>query len=80
MYGQNWCYQGGGDYYRLGYLDREHWSSPILFGHVYSAQGRSGLKEDICQQAIDAFRTQNPDWDSVLQDYGKPTPTPDLGP
>jgi hypothetical protein len=79
IYGQGWCYQGGQDYYRLGYLDREHWSSPILFGRVYSAKGHSPLKVDICQPAIDTYRAQHPDWDRVLQDYGRPTPTPDIG-
>jgi hypothetical protein len=79
IYGQDWCYQGGEDYYRLGYLDRENWSSPILFGRLYSAKGHSPLKEDVCQQAIGAFRSQHPDWDQVLQEYGKPTPTPDFG-
>lgn len=79
IYGQDWCYQGGKDYYRLGYLDREHWSSPILFGRVYSAKGNSPLKVDICQPAIDTYRAQHPDWDRVLQDYGRPTPTPDIG-
>lgn len=79
IYGQDWCYQGGKDYYRLGYLDREHWSSPILFGRVYSAKGHSPLKMDICQPAIDTYRTQHPDWDQALQDYGRPTPTPDIG-
>ena len=79
IYGQGWCYQGGKDYYRLGYLDREHWSDPRLFGRVYSAKGHSPLKVDICQPAIDTYRTQHPDWDRVLQDYGRPTPTPDIG-
>jgi hypothetical protein len=79
MYGQDWCYDGGEDYYRLGYLDREHWSDPRLFGRVYSAKGHSPLKVDICQPAIDTYRAQHPDWDRVLQDYGRPTPTPDIG-
>jgi len=79
IYGQGWCYQGGIDYYRLGYLDREHWSSPILFGRVYSHKGHSPLKVDVCQAAIDTYRAQHPDWDRTLQDYGKPTPTPDIG-
>lgn len=78
MYGQGWCYQGGEDYYRLGYLDRDHWSSPILFGRVYSAQGHSPLKVDVCQPAIDAFRAQHPEWERALQYYGQPTPTPDI--
>jgi hypothetical protein len=79
IYGQYWCYDGGEDYYRLGYLDREHWSSPILFGRVYSAKGHSPLKVDVCQPAIDTYREQHPDWESVLQDYGQPMPTPDMG-
>jgi hypothetical protein len=79
IYGQGWCYQGGEDYYRLGYLDSEHWSSPIRFGRVYSAKGHSPLKVDVCQLAIDTYRAQHPDWDRILQDYGKPTPTPDIG-
>jgi hypothetical protein len=78
LYGQDWCYQGGIDDYRLGYLDREHWSSPILFGRVYSAQGHSPLRTDICQPAIDTYRAQHPAWDRVLQEYGRPTPTPDM--
>ncbi len=79
IYAQSWCYQGGEDYYRLGYLDREHWSSPILFGRVYSTEGHSPLRVDVCQAAIDAYRAQHPDWDRILRDYGRSTPTPDVG-
>jgi hypothetical protein len=61
IYGQSWCYQAGEDYYRLGYLDRDHWSSPILFGRVYSAGGHSPSREDVCQAAIDAYRADHPD-------------------
>jgi hypothetical protein len=78
MQGQKWCYQAGEDYYRLGYPDRDHWSSPILYGRVYSSRGHSPLKMDVCQQAIDAYRMQFPGWDKTLQDYGQPTPTPDI--
>jgi hypothetical protein len=78
IFGQSWCYQAGQDYYRLGYLDREHWSSPILFGRMYSAQGHSPLRVDVCQPAIDAYRALHPNWDRTLQDYGKITPTPDI--
>jgi hypothetical protein len=79
MYGQSWCYQGGPDYYRFGYLDRDHWSSPIRFGRVYSAAGTSPLRVDVCQPAIDAYRAEHPGWDQTLRIYGQPTPTPDLG-
>jgi len=79
IYGQDWCYRGDADYYRLGYLDRDHWSSPILFGRLYSFKGNSPVKMDVCQPAIDVYRKEHPDWDKVLQDYGQPTPTPDFG-
>jgi hypothetical protein len=79
MVGQNnWCYQAGVDYFRLGYLDRSHWSSPIYFGRVVSGQGRSPLKEDVCLAQIDDYRARNQDWDKILQSYGQPTPTPDV--
>jgi hypothetical protein len=79
LYGQEWCYQGGQDYYRLGYLDRDHWSSPIIYGRVYTARGLAPIKGDICQPAIDAYRAQYPGWDRALEEYGRPTPTPDSG-
>ena len=28
--GQDWCYQGGADYYRLGYVSRDYFSSPAF--------------------------------------------------
>jgi hypothetical protein len=79
MFGEEgWCYQAGQDYYRLGYLDRDHWSSPIVFGRLYSFQGHSLLKVDVCQSALDAYRRERPDYERTLQQYGIPTPTPDF--
>ncbi len=79
LYGQRWCYQGGDAFYRLGYLDRDHWSSPIQYGRVFSARGHSPLRVDVCQEAIAKFRAGHSGWDRVLQDYGKPTPISDIG-
>lgn len=39
MPGQGWCYQGGSNYYRLGTVYREHWSSPYLNIRVYASAG-----------------------------------------
>lgn len=39
MMGQGWCYQGGSNYYRLGAVYREHWSSPYLEARVYASAG-----------------------------------------
>ena len=36
---QEWCYQGGSDFYRLGAIYREHWSSPYLTIKTYSTAG-----------------------------------------
>jgi hypothetical protein len=79
IYGQDWCYMSDSDTYRLGALDRDHWSSPIRFGRVFAARGTSPVNVDVCQPAIDAYRAQHPDWDKVLKDYGRPTPTIDVG-
>jgi hypothetical protein len=37
--GEEWCYQGDRDYYRLGAIYREHWSSPHLSVRVYASGG-----------------------------------------
>jgi hypothetical protein len=36
---QNWCYEAGVDYYRLGAVYREHWSSPYREVRVYASAG-----------------------------------------
>lgn len=79
LFGQDWCYESGDSYYRLGYLYRDHWSSPILYGKIHASGGHSPSKTDICQPAIDRYRSMNPGWAYTIQDYGYPTPTPDIG-
>jgi hypothetical protein len=37
--GEGWCYDAGPDYYRLGTLYREHWSSPEMTVRVYASAG-----------------------------------------
>ena len=36
---QEWCFQGGSDFYRLGAIYREHWSSPYLSIKIYATAG-----------------------------------------
>lgn len=36
---QAWCYEGNPDYFRLGALYREHWSTPFLIVQVYASAG-----------------------------------------
>lgn len=38
--GEDWCYEGGPAYYRLGTLYREHWSSPEMTVRVYASAGK----------------------------------------
>ena len=58
--GQNWCYDGGSDFYRLGAVTREHWSSPLLSGRVYQSAGVSPALPPICQREIAAMRELQP--------------------
>ena len=64
IYGQNWCYDGGADYYRLGFLSRDHWSSPNLFGKLLRTWGDPPDLPAICEREAAEFlesRT-NPIW------------------
>ncbi len=62
IFGEGWCYDGGDDYYRLGYVGREHWSSPILFGTIYKTKGEIPDLPPICDEEISAaLRTRYPD-------------------
>lgn len=56
IFGQSWCYDGGGDAYRLGYVYREHWSDPHLIGHIYEAKGDVAAPHPICAKEITALR------------------------
>jgi hypothetical protein len=56
MNGQGWCYDGGDGYYRLGYLDREHWSSPILIPRAYRTGGQVPDLPGICDEQITALQ------------------------
>jgi hypothetical protein len=48
LYGQEWCYDGGPDYYRLGYIDREHWSAPHRIPQLYNAVGDLPDLDPLC--------------------------------
>jgi hypothetical protein len=54
--GQDWCYQAGDDYYQLGYVERDHWSSPILLGHLHAAQGEPATLQPLCAAEITALQ------------------------
>ena len=61
IYGQNWCYDGGDDYYRFGYVYREHWSDPRLIGQVYGTKGELPDLNRMCEREVVALQESNPD-------------------
>jgi len=58
--GQDWCYESGEDYYRLGYLDREHWSDPRLIGRIYKTVGAAPDATPMCMQEFTAIQNGQP--------------------
>jgi hypothetical protein len=60
IYGQDWCYDGGDDYYRLGYVYREHWSDPLLTGRIYKTKGEAPDLPSICDEEIAALEKRYP--------------------
>jgi len=60
IYGQDWCYDGGEDYYRLGYVYREHWSDPDLHGRIYKTKGEAPDLPGICAEEIAALEKRYP--------------------
>ena len=60
IYGQDWCYDGGEDYYRLGYVYREHWSDPDLHGRIYKSKGKGSDLPGICAEEIAALEERYP--------------------
>jgi hypothetical protein len=55
MHGQDWCYQSGEAFYRLGYVWRDQWSSPYLSVRVYKSEGTVPDLPALCQAETDAI-------------------------
>jgi hypothetical protein len=61
LLGQTWCYDGGEGEYRLGYVDREHWSDPRLFGHSHkSTYEEAPHLPPLCEDEIAALIARAP--------------------
>lgn len=56
IYGQDWCYDGDADYYRLGYVNRLHWSDPRLIGQIHSTAGNLPDLPPICETEVIALQ------------------------
>ena len=68
IYGQDWCYDGRDQSYRLGYVYREHWSDPRLVGRIYETVGEMPNRDRICDEEIAALQERHP-WMSHSDDY-----------
>ena len=60
IFGQDWCYDGGDVFYRLGYVDREHWSDPRLIGRIYKSAGELPALQPMCIREIAALQARDP--------------------
>ena len=58
LFGQDWCYEGGSDYYRLGAVYREHWSNPFITARVYASAGNPPEPSEICGKELSETRSQ----------------------
>jgi hypothetical protein len=64
IFGQDWCYDGGENYYRLGYIDRQHWSDPRLIGRIHKTAGVLPDLGPICAQEAAALAARDPTYPS----------------
>lgn len=65
VYNQDWCYDGGDKYYRLGYVTRSHWRNPptrLRFsaptGRIYQTGGEVPDLPAICEEEIAALECE----------------------
>jgi len=68
---QDWCYEGGSNYYRLGAIYRDHWSSPHLSVRVYASAGSPPETPGACAEKLADLLAHN-----ELQLKTAPTSTP----
>jgi hypothetical protein len=60
IFGQVWCYDSSENYYRLGYIDRLHWSDPRLIGRVHKTAGQMPDLAPICTPEAAALEARDP--------------------
>lgn len=69
IFGQNWCYESGEDAYVLGYVTRDHWSDPRLYGRVVIATSADDFENSpICEAEIAALIARAPQYYEVRRD------------
>jgi hypothetical protein len=62
IYGQDWCYHSGDNFYQLGYVSKEHWYSPILEVVTYKSQGEPVGEFSLCADQIANLKRSKPNF------------------
>jgi MFS family permease len=70
---QEWCYQGGTDYFQLGALYREYWSTPFLVVQVYASAGDVPETSWECDRQLAEI---GPQYEMVFNTPATPIPLP----
>ena len=55
LYGQDWCYDGTPQYYRLAYVERETWYAPILIVRIFKTGGEVPVFPAACAAEVAAL-------------------------
>jgi hypothetical protein len=71
IFAQDWCYEGGAAGYALGYVNRDHWSDPRLYGRVWAIGDRIGVPgNEVCAAEIAGLLARGPGYYEVREDVG----------
>jgi hypothetical protein len=71
---EEWCYQGGSNFYRLGAIYREHWSSPYLSIKIYATAGDVPEGSWVCDEKLADLLVHNNQESSLPPEF-TPLPT-----
>ena len=70
LYGQAWCYDSGPGYYRLGYVNRDHWSDPRVDSRLARSAGPPTGLPPVCESQIAELKSRYTGLsDEVVEDY-----------
>ena len=58
LQGEDWCYQGSADYYRLGTFYREYFSEPLSF-RIYASAGSPPAGSWACADRLGALKARH---------------------
>jgi hypothetical protein len=69
IFGQDWCYDSREDAFTLGYVTRDHWSDPRLYGRVTRFTGTEPVEPNtVCEEEIAALKARAPQYYELRRD------------